>query len=87
MGDGPVFPAACTTKIPALTADSKAMSMGLKKVAMPGGRLFGVIDKLIMSTPSCAAYERKRTKTEIEYDIKPRVGFYEEWLHLFEILT
>nr|GMD06267.1 hypothetical protein Iba_chr06bCG14390 [Ipomoea batatas]GME03096.1 hypothetical protein Iba_scaffold446CG0440 [Ipomoea batatas] len=31
------------------------MSIGLKKVATPGGRLFGVIDKLIMSTPSCAA--------------------------------
>lgn len=33
------------------------MSIGLKKVATPGGRLFGVIDKLIMSTPSCAAYK------------------------------
>lgn len=55
VGDGPVFPAACTTKIPAFTADSNAMSIGLKKVATPGGRLLGVIDKLIMSTPSCAA--------------------------------
>lgn len=52
VGDGPVFPAACTTKIPCFTADSKAMSIGLKKVATPGGRLLGVIDKLIMSTPS-----------------------------------
>lgn len=52
LGDGPVFPAACTAKIPAFTADSKAISIGLKKVAMPGGRLLGVIDKLIMSTPS-----------------------------------
>lgn len=55
LGDGPVLPAACITKIPALNADSKAMSMGLKNVAMPGGRLFGVMDKLIISTPSCAA--------------------------------
>lgn len=61
LGEGPVFPAACTTKIPALTADNKAMSMGLKKVAMPGGRLFGVIDKLIISTPSCAAYKHNDT--------------------------
>lgn len=52
FGDGPVFPAACTTNIPAFTADNSAMSMGLKNVAIPGGRLFGVIDKLIMSTPS-----------------------------------
>lgn len=52
FGDGPVFPEACTTKIPAFTAESKAMSMGLKKVAMPGGRLLGVIDKLTISTPS-----------------------------------
>lgn len=51
-GAGPVFPAACTTKIPALTAVNKAMSIGLKNVATPGGRLLGVIDKLIMSTPS-----------------------------------
>ena len=52
LGEGPVLPAACTTKIPAFTADNKAMSMGLKKVAIPGGRRLGVIDKLIMSTPS-----------------------------------
>lgn len=52
LGAGPVFPAACTTKIPAFTAESNAISIGLKKVAMPGGRLFGVIDKFIMSTPS-----------------------------------
>ena len=52
LGDGPVLPAACTTKIPAFTADSNAMSIGLKNVAIPGGRLLGVIDKLIMSTPS-----------------------------------
>lgn len=52
LGDGPVLPAACTTKIPVLNADSKAMSMGLKYVAIPGGRLFGVIDKLMTSTPS-----------------------------------
>lgn len=62
LGDGPVFPAAWTTKIPDLTAESKAMSIGLKKVAIPGGRLFGVIDKLIMSTPSCAAYKCKNTR-------------------------
>lgn len=55
IGDGPVFPAACTTKIPAFTADSNAISIGLKKVAMPEGRLLGVIDKHIMSTPSWAA--------------------------------
>lgn len=52
LGDGPVLPAACTTKMPALTADNNAMSIGLKNVAIPGGRLLGVIDKLIMSTPS-----------------------------------
>lgn len=52
LGEGPVFPAACTTKMPAFAADSRAMSIGLKKVAIPGGRLLGVIDKLIMSTPS-----------------------------------
>lgn len=52
FGDGPVLPAAWTTNIPAFTADSNAMSMGLKNVATPGGRLLGVIDKLIMSTPS-----------------------------------
>lgn len=56
LEDGPVFPAACTTKIPAFTAESKAMSIGLKKVAIPGGRLLGVIDKLTMSTPSWAAW-------------------------------
>lgn len=59
LGEGPVFPAACTTKIPALIADNNAISIGLKKVAMPGGRLFGVIDKLIISTPSCAAYKQR----------------------------
>lgn len=52
LGEGPVFPAACTTKMPAFTADSRAISIGLKNVAIPGGRLFGVIDKLMMSTPS-----------------------------------
>lgn len=52
FGDGPVLPAACTTNIPAFTADSNAISNGLKNVAIPGGRLFGVIDKLIMSAPS-----------------------------------
>lgn len=52
LGAGPVFPAACTTKIPAFTAESNAISIGLKNVAIPGGRLFGVIDKFIMSTPS-----------------------------------
>lgn len=52
LGEGPVFPAACTTKMPAFAADSRAMSIGLKKVAIPGGRLLGVIDKLKMSTPS-----------------------------------
>ena len=51
-GAGPVFPAACTTKIPDLTAVNKAMSMGLKNVAAPEGCLLGVIDKLMMSTPS-----------------------------------
>lgn len=30
LGDGPVFPAACTTNIPTFTAASKAMSIGLK---------------------------------------------------------
>lgn len=52
LGEGPVLPAACTTKIPFLYADSNAMSIGLKNVAIPGGRLLGVIDKLITSTPS-----------------------------------
>lgn len=52
FGAGPVFPAACTTKIPAFTAESNAISIGLKNVAIPGGRLLGVIDKFIMSTPS-----------------------------------
>lgn len=52
IGDGPVLPAACTTKIPAFTAASNAMSIGLKKVAIPEGRRLGVIDKLIISTPS-----------------------------------
>lgn len=52
LGDGPVFPAAWTAKIPDFTAESNAMSIGLKKVAIPGGRLLGVMDKLIMSTPS-----------------------------------
>lgn len=56
LNDGPVFPAAWTTKIPAFTAERSAISIGLKKVATPGGRLFGVIDKLIISTPSWAAY-------------------------------
>jgi len=52
IGEGPVFPAACTTKIPAFVADNNAMSIGLKKVAISGGRLFGVIDKHIISTLS-----------------------------------
>jgi hypothetical protein len=52
LGDGPVLPAACTAKMPAFTAESNAMSMGLKNVAIPGGRLLGVIDKLKTSTPS-----------------------------------
>lgn len=52
LGEGPVFPAACTTNIPALTADSIAISSGLKKVATPGGRRLGVMDRLNMSTPS-----------------------------------
>lgn len=60
LGDGPVLPAACTTNIPVLNADNNAMSMGLKNVAMPGGRLLGVIDKLMISTPSCAACKNKR---------------------------
>lgn len=52
IAEGPVFPAACTTKIPAFIADSNAMSIGLKKVAIPGGRLLVVIDKHIISTLS-----------------------------------
>lgn len=52
LGDGPVFPAAWTTNIPVFTAESMAMSIGLKKVATPGGFRFGVIDKLSISTPS-----------------------------------
>lgn len=52
FGEGPVLPAAWTTNIPAFTADSSDISIGLKKVASPGGRLLGVIDKLIISTPS-----------------------------------
>jgi len=52
IGEGPVFPAACTTKIPAFVADNNAMSIGLKKVAISEGRLFGVIDKHIISTLS-----------------------------------
>jgi hypothetical protein len=52
LGAGPVFPAAWTTKIPAFTAESNAMSIGLKKVATPGGFRFGVIDRLNISTPS-----------------------------------
>lgn len=52
IGEGPVFPAACTTKIPAFIADNKAMSIGLKNVAIPRGRLLGVIDKHIISTLS-----------------------------------
>lgn len=55
FGEGPVFPAACTTNIPAFTAASKAISKELKKVAKPGGRLLGAMDKLMMSTPSWAA--------------------------------
>lgn len=52
FGEGPVFPAACTTNIPDFTAESNDMSIGLKNVASPQGRLFGVIDKLMISTPS-----------------------------------
>lgn len=52
LGDGPVFPAAWTTKIPAFTAERIAISIGLKKVATPGGFRFGVIDRLSISTPS-----------------------------------
>jgi hypothetical protein len=50
ISDGPVFPAACTTKIPAFIADNNAMSIGLKKVAIPGGCILGVIEKHIIST-------------------------------------
>lgn len=57
LGEGPVFPAACTMNIPAFTAESNAISIGLKNVAIPGGRRFGVMDKLIISTPSSAACE------------------------------
>lgn len=52
FGEGPVLPAAWTTNIPAFTAESSAISIGLKNVASPGGRLFGVMDKLIISTAS-----------------------------------
>ena len=55
LGEGPVFPAACTTNMPALTADKSAMSIGLKNVASPGGLRLGVMDKLMMSTLSSAA--------------------------------
>jgi hypothetical protein len=55
LGEGPVFPAACTTNMPAFTADISAISIGLKNVANPGGLLLGVIDKLITSTLSSAA--------------------------------
>jgi hypothetical protein len=55
LGEGPVFPAACTTNMPAFTADKSAMSIGLKNVASPGGLRLGVMDKLIMSTLSSAA--------------------------------
>lgn len=55
LGEGPVFPAACTTNMPAFTADKSAMSIGLKNVASPGGLRLGVMDKLMMSTLSSAA--------------------------------
>ena len=55
LGAGPVLPAAWTTNIPAFIAESKDISIGLKNVANPDGRLLGVIDKLIISTPSSAA--------------------------------
>lgn len=52
FGEGPVFPAAWTTNIPAFTAESNDMSIGLKNVASPEGLLFGVSDKVNISTPS-----------------------------------
>ena len=62
LGTGPVLPDACTTKMPAFTDDSNAMTMGLKNVAVSGGRLLGVIDKLNMSTPSWAACKCRMIK-------------------------
>lgn len=52
---GPLFPAACTTTMPAFLAKSRNMSNTFKNVRPSSGGTSGPMDSTITSTPSSAA--------------------------------
>jgi len=54
-GDGPLFPAACTTKTPAFLANNKVISKMLRNVNVSFVGSFGPIESDMISTPSRTA--------------------------------